>query len=151
MSYILGIVGSEGRKFTAETEAKARRAIRGAIKSLKATAVCSGECPLGGIDIWAKEEAISLLGEDGYIGCPPKHNRWAPHGFQERNIKIAETSHVTICLTLRSKDQFPANYDGMLFDHCYHCGVSTHVKSGGCWTTKYSRSIGKPGYTLVIE
>jgi hypothetical protein len=148
---ILGIVGSEAKKFTPVTEEQARRLIRGAIKSLKATAVCSGECPLGGIDIYAKEEAIALLGEAGYIGCPPTHHRWSGKGgYQDRNIKIAVTSDPVICIVPRV---LPDGYDGMRFPAgCYHCGTPAehHVKSGGCWTTKHARSLGKAGYTIVI-
>jgi hypothetical protein len=147
---ILGIVGSEAAKFTQETEALARKAIRGAIKTLQATKVCSGECPIGGVDIYAKEEAIELLGKDGYIGHPPKVHQWGgKDGYMARNKQIAETSHVVICFTVRTlpPDYIPKGWEW----YCYHCGTDQHIKSGGCWTTKYARSLGKSGYTLIVE
>lgn len=145
---ILGIVGAEGKKFTAESEELARMAIRGAIKSLKATAVCSGACHLGGIDIWAVEEATAL--QRSTIEYPPTVHKWAVKGgFMERNIMIAKTSDVVICFVPVS---LPPDYKpgGWEF-YCYHCGTDAHIKSGGCWTTKYARSLGKPGYTLVVK
>lgn len=147
---ILGIVGSEAAKFTPITEAMARKAIRGAIGTFQATKVCSGECPIGGIDIWAKEEVIALLGPDAYIGFPPKYHRWGGNdGYMARNKLIAETSHVVVCFTVA---KLPENYvvKGWEF-YCYHCGTDKHIKSGGCWTTKYARSIGKTGFTVTLR
>lgn len=146
---ILGIVGSEGKKFTLVTESMARKAIRGAIGTFQATKICSGTCPLGGIDVWAVEEAIALLGPGSTIEFPPKVHRWGgKDGYMARNKKIAQTSDVVICITL---EKLPENYVGMRFDYCYHCGTDTHVKSGGCYTTKYARSIGKVGFTVTLK
>jgi hypothetical protein len=39
----------------------------------------------------------------------------------------------------------------MKFDLCYHCGTKDHVKSGGCWTVKYARKLGKQGKVIIIE
>jgi hypothetical protein len=39
----------------------------------------------------------------------------------------------------------------MTFEMCYHCMSDTHVKSGGCWTVKYAKKIGKEGEVLVIN
>lgn len=138
----IGIVGSEGKKFTADTERKARDLIRSLIKG--AAMVVSGECHLGGIDIWAREEAHNM--GIPFTPCPPRFLGW--DAYKERNIKIAELSSRVICITVR---HLPGDYDGMRFKYCYHCHTDGHVKSGGCWTTKYARGLGKPGETRVIE
>jgi hypothetical protein len=141
----LGIVGSEGKKFTLETELKARQIIRQLIDTTEATHVVSGECHLGGIDIWAKEAAVAW--ELPFIGFPPKTLKW-DGGYKQRNIQIAEESDVVYCITLRN---LPDSYNGMKFDLCYHCGTKDHVKSGGCWTVKYALKLGKQGEVIVIE
>lgn len=140
---IVGIVGSEGAKFTPATEQHARLFIRELIDGFEE--VCSGGCHLGGIDIWAKEEA-----EDA--GKPfhewlPLNKGWT-NGYKERNKLIAETSDIVYCITVRT---LPATYTGITFDLCYHCGTKDHVKSGGCWTVKYAKKIGKQGEVIVIE
>lgn len=37
----------------------------------------------------------------------------------------------------------PESYKGMRFTSCYHCGTTSHVKSGACWTAKQAQRIGK--------
>jgi hypothetical protein len=144
---ILGIVGSEGAKFTAETEKLARDAIRGAITTYGATKVVSGACPKGGIDIWAVEEA-KALGVETQEFPPGKHQWSGPDGFMARNIQIAEASDMVICFTVKT---LPKNFKpgGWEF-YCYHCDSTEHIKSGGCWTTKRARQLGKAGVTLVL-
>lgn len=140
---ILGIVGSEGKKFTHETEQLARDEIRHLALKYDADTICSGACHLGGIDVWAIEVAEDLGLET--IEYPPEFHGW--EAYKARNIKIAETSDLVVCITLKT---LPDTYKGMTFDLCYHCGTKDHVKSGGCWTTKYARKLGKQGYTIVI-
>lgn len=123
----IGIVGHEAAKFTPETEATAREIIR-ALLNDPADILVSGACPLGGIDIWAEEEA-DALGRAKVI-FPPKYNSWAI-GFKPRNIKIAELSDIVHCIVVRA---YPEQYTGRRFPICYHCGKSDHIKSGGCWT-----------------
>ena len=148
--YILGIVGSEAAKFTPHTEQLAREKIRDLIAKAMVGAwpakiiVCSGQCHLGGIDIWAVHEA-SLLGLD-VIEHPPKVMSWE-RGYKPRNIQIAKNSNEVVCITVR---ELPPGYSGMRFKLCYHCGTNAHVKSGGCWTVKYAQSLGKPGHIEVI-
>ena len=139
----IGIVGSEAAKFTSETEAVAREMIQDLILQERASVVVSGGCHLGGIDAWAAEEAAKM-GVD-VIEHLPKVTAW--EGYKARNILIAEDSDTVYCITVR---ELPPNYTGMRFKLCYHCGTADHVKSGGCWTTKYARSLGKPARTLVI-
>lgn len=139
---VVGIVGSEGAKFTPESEKRARKLIRKEIRG--ARLVVSGACHLGGIDIWAIEEARAL--GIPYKEYPPKTRNWNG-GYKPRNIKIARASDRVVCITVRS---LPKGFQGMRFAFCYHCNTDRHVKSGGCWTTKYARKLGKEGTTLVV-
>lgn len=38
----------------------------------------------------------------------------------------------------------------MRFHGCYHCEEPNHVKSGGCWTVKYAKKLGKVGSVIII-
>lgn len=138
----IGIVGSEEAKFTRQTERAARAVIISLLRD--GDTVISGKCPLGGIDIWAIEEAEKLGLETKEY--PPKIQRWSG-GYKERNIKIAKASDLVVCITLR---RLPKKYDGMRFDMCYHCGTKGHVKSGGCWTMKYAEKLGKETRLVVL-
>lgn len=138
----IGIVGSEAAKFTAKTERIARKHIRSLIAD--ADLVVSGKCHLGGIDIWAIEEAIAL-GKATHE-YPALTRQWST-GYKPRNMKIAEGSDVVYCITVL---RLPEGYDGMTFPLCYHCGTDAHVKSGGCWTVKQARKMGKHGAILCI-
>lgn len=141
----IGIVGSEGAKFTTATEALARQAIRDLITGTPCEAVVSGGCHLGGIDIWAVEEATKL-------GIPvveykPQHLRWEG-GYKQRNLLIAFNSDHVVCFTIKT---LPSTYTGMKFKLCYHCQTDEHVKSGGCWTVKQALRMGKTGAVVVLE
>lgn len=140
----IGIVGHEDAKFTPETEVKARELIRDILNLPKATLV-SGHCHLGGIDIWAEQIADAHgIPKDIY---PPKTRRWVD-GYKPRNIQIAEHSDVVHCIVVA---ELPASYVGMRFNYCYHCGTNEHIKSGGCWTGKYAKKIGKGWVTHVVR
>lgn len=138
----VGIVGSEGKKFTPETEAKAKALIRRLLDG--ADEAVSGECHLGGIDIWTRQiaEAMSVP----FVGFAPKVLSWEA-GYKPRNLKIADRSTETHCITIK---ELPPGYDGMRFPLCYHCGTKEHVKSGGCWTVKQALKMGKAGKVHVI-
>lgn len=142
---IVGIVGSEGKKFTPETERIARGIIRELLFRPDVAACASGHCHLGGIDIFVEEEAKNL-GLTCHV-FPPKALSWNG-GYRERNIEIAKKSDVVYCITV---DKLPPGYVGMKFSSCYHCGTADHIKSGGCWTAKYARQLGKKGETIVIK
>ena len=146
---ILGIVGSEGAKFTAATETAARLIIRELIKKNLPglTHVISGACHLGGIDTWAIEEATKL--QIPSTEYPPHERNWS-RGYRLRNIRIAQEATDVVCITLRV---LPPDWTGMRWDRCYHCSTSNnHVKSGGCWTVKFAREqLGKRGTVIVIE
>lgn len=142
----VGIVGHEGAKFTPETEAKAREVIRDILRVLvpgadSLDAVVSGHCHLGGIDIWAEEEA-KRAGIPTRI-YPPKRLTWSG-GYKERNLQIAADSDVVHCIVVA---RLPESYTGMRFEYCYHCKTKDHVKSGGCWTAKRA----KASHIWVIE
>ena len=125
----IGIVGHEAAKFTPDQEYVAREIIR-YLLSDPTSVLVSGHCPLGGIDIWAEEEA-DRLGRRKRI-FPPKTNSWED-GFKPRNLQIANTSDICHCLVVA---ELPPTYRGRRFDYCYHCHSRTHIKSGGCWTAK---------------
>lgn len=144
---IIGIVGSEAAKFTAETEAKARAIIRTLLSHSDAI-LCSGHCHLGGVDIFAEEEAKALGRFDPQYIFPPKTLNWT-NGYRPRNMQIARASDRVVCITLKA---LPASYSGMTFEGCYHCGDARppHVKSGGCWTVLQAMKRGKPGEWYYI-
>lgn len=131
MMYI-GIVGAEAIKFTKEGERAARRVIRGLLESPKAIAV-SGGCHLGGVDIWAEEEA-EALGRKCLV-FKPKYLNWK-YGYKPRNLSIANTSDIVHCIVV---DVLPKDFKGRRHKFCYHCGRDDHVKSGGCWTMKRAK------------
>lgn len=141
---ILGIVGHEAAKFTRYTEAECKTDIWRAIKSLRPHTVVSGACHLGGVDIWAIEIAKEL--NLGWVEFPPARRSWSG-GYKERNMQIAEAADHVLCFVV---DEYPEEYKGMRFDYCYHCGTKDHIKSGGCWTVKYAKSIGKQGRVVVV-
>ena len=140
---ILGIVGSEAAKFTPVTEVAARGIICDLCEN--GDEVVSGACHLGGVDVWATEEARALgLNVREF---PPASQSW-PH-YRARNIQIAEASDIVHVITVR---ELPPDYRGMRFASCYHCKTAAHVKSGACWTAHYAeRQLGKAACWHVIS
>lgn len=132
MTCSLGIVGHAQEKFTPETEALARAAIREEIAAFGPGAIVSGRSPMGGVDIYAEEIAMEL-------GLPtiihaPKVKRWdGEGGYKERNLAIARDSDLVLVVVVA---QLPPRFGGMRFAGCYHCRDRNprHIKSGGCWT-----------------
>jgi len=139
----IGIVGSEGAKFTAVTEAAARVFISTLLAD--AALIVSGECHLGGVDIFARQEA-ERAGVP-FKGYPPRRLVW-DGGYKQRNLQIAEASDRVYCITLR---ELPETYEGMRFNVCYHCRLQDHVKSGGYWTVKQAVAQGKEGRIVIID
>ena len=138
----VGIVGAEAAKFTTDGEAQARELIR---LLLDPGDICvSGGCHLGGVDIWAEEEARALGLE--VIVYPPATLSWES-GYKPRNIQIAEACETLCCIVV---DAYPPHYTGMRFNLCYHCKRRDHIKSGGCWTGKYANRLGKPWHTFIV-
>lgn len=144
----IGIVGHAADKFTPETEAKARALIREILADPIAILV-SGHCPIGGIDIWAEEEYANLPDRENRqepIIHAPKELNWS-RGYKPRNEAIVRDSHILHNIVVA---KYPPNYTGMRFNYCYHCRHSNHVKSGGCWTLKQAKLMGKITYRHII-
>lgn len=143
----IGIVGHEGAKFTKAGEQEARRIIR-EILAPKSVVLVSGHCHLGGIDMWAEEEAKKLGRFDAHYIFPPATKSWES-GYKPRNIRIAKVSdevHVIVA------NEFPPTYTGKRFPFCYHCLTEEHIKSGGCWTAKYAeKTYGTSGIWHVVD
>lgn len=130
----LGIVGHAQNKFTIETECAARRLIEDEIDLLKPSAIVSGHCPMGGVDIYA-EEIADKLGIEKIIFAPKVHRWDGPGGFKERNLKISRVSTLVLCVVIHPS-LLPATGKDWGNGYCYHCKERNpeHVKSGGCWT-----------------
>jgi|ERR1700759_1106460 len=160
---LIGIVGSEQAKFTPETEAHARRIILDLLLRDDCTGVVSGGCHLGGVDIFAQEEANAINqaaamfygDEEDWLRIlihTPRQRSWAA-GYKPRNLLIAQDADEIHCITVA---KLPDEYSGMKFPLCYHCSSSMagvyvpHIKSGGCWTMHKARALGKPGYLHVV-
>lgn len=141
-----GIVGNGTDKFTAAGQVEARRIIREIVKG--ADVVISGHSPVGGVDIWAEEEAEAQgVMTDLKI---PSTKQWNPpggYGYKARNLDIANDSDVVHVILA---DVYPVEYDGMRFNLCYHCRSDDHVKSGACWTGKRAVEAGKDVRRYVI-
>lgn len=140
----IGIVGHEAAKFTAAGQERARQLIRQLLAHQDSILV-SGRCHLGGIDIWAEEEADAL--QRKMLIFPPRVRAWEG-GYKDRNLQIAREGDVLHSIVV---DRYPPGFEGMRFDLCYHCNTNAHIKSGGCWTVKQGRRFGKPGFVHVIE
>lgn len=139
----IGIVGHEAAKFTKKGEEEARKIIYDILtKHLTVenslVTLVSGGCHLGGIDIFAEEEA-DKLGLEKQIFLP-KTRVWES-GYKPRNIKIAKASDELHNIVV---SRVANSYDGMKFPYCYHCHTRDHYKSGGCWTAKFAHKLGKP-------
>ena len=132
----IGLVGNGSDKFTEQGERLARALIRELLAG--AEVMVSGHSPVGGIDIWAEEEALALgIALDLKI---PEVNQWNPpgqYGYKARNLDIARGSDVVHVILA---DVYPEEYRGMRFAVCYHHrpAATDHVKSGGCWTGKHA-------------
>ena len=149
----VGIVGHEAKKFTPETRAMARQEIRSIIKEWQATLVISGRSPLGGIDIWAIEEAngMGVATREHLPGVFQWDSVKGVDGFKARNLKIARDSDLVVCIVVQ---RLPAGYTGMeVANGCYHCHTPPdhHVKSGGCWTMKEAGKMGKKTVLVVLH
>jgi hypothetical protein len=131
MSKYVGIVGHEAKKFTADTKEIAVALIRTLLS--EGDILVSGGCHLGGIDIWA-EEVADEMGIEKLIFYPQKQ-QWEG-GYKQRNLLIAGRSDIVHCIVVK---EYPPFYVGRVFDYCYHCDTSDHIKSGGCWTAKRAR------------
>ncbi len=142
MRRVVSIVGCEEAKFTPATKEAALRWIY--VLLLGADEACSGECHLGGIDIWTKEVAAEM--GIPFKGFPPRELGWE-HGYKPRNLQIASYGTECHCITVAT---LPATYTSpWRFERCYHCDAD-HVKSGGCWTVKQARKMRKDPTSVIV-
>lgn len=141
----VGIIGCASDKFSIRAEKKAKDIIHQILSRPEAEVLVSGHCPIGGVDIWAEEEA-KLLEMKQDIKIPKQHSWDGEYGFKKRNLDIARDSdgvHVIVV------DRYPKGYNGRRFTDgegnpfCYHCRMGGHIKSGGCWTGHKAKDQGK--------
>jgi len=123
----VAFVGSEERKWSEEQKRRAKRLIVDIVLSYVAlgydVVVVSGRCPRGGVDIWAEEIADQLgLSKQIY---PPEKPRW--YYYKKRNILIAENCDVLYDIEPKGK------------------------RSGGTWTMRYAKRLGKPVFLVEID
>lgn len=162
----LGIVGHAAEKFThyradgapdaeetARAESEAREAIRGLILRHDPKVVVSGRSPMGGIDVWAVDEA-RRLGRIVREYAPTKNQWHGAGGYRERNLRIARACDHVACVVLRT---LPEHFrGGPVFPGCYHCDgyvdshPGPHFKSGGCWTARRAMALGKTAEWIVL-
>lgn len=152
----VGIVGNGSDKFTPVGETRAKQIIINILadeQENESVTLVSGHSPVGGIDIWA-EESAKALGCDLDLKIPDTH-AWNPsdgYGYKARNLDIAEDSDVVYVIVAL---EYPEEYEGTRFKTCYHCAVGGttpwHVKSGGCWTGKQAKKMGKEVHWIFIE
>ena len=149
----VGIVGSGADKFVPEARETAKALILELLSPSDAVLV-SGRSPVGGIDVWAEETADKIARQK--IIHAPKVEQWSPsggrYGYKLRNIDIAKSSDIIHVIVVA---EYPASYDGMRFEKCYHClrmkRDATHVKSGGCWTAEQAIKMGKQAIWHVLR
>ena len=141
----LGIVGCEEAKFTEKGHLSAVYTIQRLLDIHCPARVVSGGCHLGGVDKWAIREAKRWEIETHEF--LPKTQNWT--GYKARNILIAEASDIVVCLSV---DVLPDGFKaGGWEKYCYHCKTDSHIKSGGCWTVKKAKELGKQGWTTRIS
>jgi len=105
----VAIVGHAADKFSPAAEKAVKEYIREVISGRVFTHVISGECPLGGVDIWAHEIADELDVE--FISKAPKENTWEG-GFKPRNIAMARECDALYNIVV---SHYPLNYKGKYY------------------------------------
>jgi len=132
----VAIVGSSGGKLDSYEKFGAMKAIIKIIKEHQNPTLISGRSPLGGIDVLAEMYADEF--KIPKLIFPPVTENW--EGYKNRNLAIAAECDVLYCITTRRKKIF-----------CYHCKDGSHEKSGGCWTMKKAKEMGKPTKLIVLH
>lgn len=87
---ILAVVGSTSF-VRPEAESLAAQIIATFISQLQPLRLVSGGAE--GVDTWAKEIGGQFhywVENGGFVEHLPKHRRWSPDGFKDRNIRIAD-------------------------------------------------------------
>ena len=97
-----------------------------------------GECPYGGIDIWAKEVTIKLgIKIESY---PPATKDW--RGYSQRNKLMAKICNICYCIV---------PWNPLVKCHYHYPYFLQHPQNGGCWTRKYANKLGKETHLVVIR
>jgi len=142
----IGIVGNGTDKFTDAGAWRAIDLIQSLVRS--ADVVLSGHSPVGGVDIWAEEQA-QFLDIPMDIKIPLQHKWDAPYGYKQRNLDIARESDIVHVIVA---DRYPDEYTGRRFKMCYHCKTDDHIKSGGCWTGRKAQlEFGNEAVWYIIQ
>ena len=94
-----------------------------------------------GIDSMA-EQIADACGIKKKIFTPTHGRHWecSPgcYGFKARNLDIAKYCDRGYVFVKKSSE------------YCYHCNVNTHLTSGGCWTGKHMKELGKEVHWIEI-
>jgi len=125
MTFKVVIVGADERAWIPETEKEAKAWIEIIVSIFPNAEFVSGECPLGGIDIWTESLAKQLHKQ--FTPFKPKINKWqGVGGYKDRNTKMAEYGDLII-------DIEPKGH-----------------RSGGTWTIEYAQDKGKKVWKIEI-
>lgn len=153
----LGIVGHAEDKFTELGKNRAIGCIHSIVHgyhnhdldmvSREDIVIVSGRCPIGGVDVWAEEQAKLDKFETDIKA--PRQNSWnGEYGFKARNLDIAKDSDIVYVILA---DSFPETFKGKKFTYCYHCKSPDHIKSGACWTAHQAIKLGKKAEWIIIK
>lgn len=127
----LGIVGSS--KATYSDYDSVMLNVKSIMNNYDVVEIVSG-CA-NGIDSIAERVANDLGIK--FVPFPPAYK--GKTAYFLRNKQIAEYSDIVICFALK--------YTGK---PCYHCNLSTHDKTAGCWTANYAKRKGKKTELFII-
>jgi len=150
----VAIVGHAFDKFDTKTSYLAIKNIEEIISKHNPDLVISGDCPIGGIDVWA--EMISNDYGNPFRSYSPDVKQWNPfgqYGFKKRNLDIAKNCDVLYNIVVRD---WPKDFTGDKYKD-YHClkheemKDHPHVKSGGCWTAWKAKELGKEVHWIIID
>lgn len=103
---VLAIVGST--KFDKDHLAmlRARQIIEGALDRQRPDLIVSG----GAVGIDSLAEIIAEQRRIPFREFPPKYRRWAPEGFKERNLQIADACTRLLCIRARTANTYGSGW-----------------------------------------
>ena len=143
MSLKVAIVGVSGEKLDNFEKEKAVLEIIKIGDRHKGCTIVSGHSPRGGIDILAEMYA-DFTKKDKLI-FKPDTSDWEDEGekkgYKTRNLEIAEACDILYCISVPMKEGGKS---------CYHCKQFTHEKTGGCWTMREAKKLGKKTKLIIL-